>query len=123
MPPQRSSSTATTNLPTHDYPVTQCISCGARSPRGRAVDRVRVLVDLLRPCWSPVAQDGPALTNWVLSHFPIALSIVAAGAATVSLIAHAHDARAPEGTSWLVSGSVALGLIALIVIEQSLVDA
>jgi low temperature requirement protein LtrA len=68
-------------------------------------------------------RNGPALTNWVLSHFPIALSIVAAGAAIVSLIGHAHVARAPAETAWLLSGAVALGLLALIVVEQSLVDA
>jgi low temperature requirement protein LtrA len=68
-------------------------------------------------------RNGPALTNWVLSHFPIALSIVAAGAAIVSLIGHAHDARAPAETAWLLAGAVALGLLALIVVEQSLVDA
>jgi hypothetical protein len=59
----------------------------------------------------------------VLSHFPIALSIAAAGAAIVSLIGHAHDARAPAETVWLLAGSVALGLLALIVVEHSLVDA
>jgi low temperature requirement protein LtrA len=68
-------------------------------------------------------RNGPALTNWVLSHFPIALSIVAAGAAIVSLIEHAHDVRAPVETAWLLAGAVALGLLALIVVEQSLVDA
>ena len=66
---------------------------------------------------------GGALTNWVLSHFPIALSIAAAGAATVSLIEHAHDASAPDGTAWLIAGAVALGLLALIVIEEALQDA
>jgi hypothetical protein len=59
----------------------------------------------------------------VLSHFPITLSIAAAGAAIVSLVAHAHDASAPVETAWLLAGAVALGLVALIVIEQSLEDA
>lgn len=72
---------------------------------------------------SSARVNGPALTYWVLGHFPITLSIVAAGAATVSLIEHAHDARAPEGTAWLLAGAVALGLLAMIVIERSLVDA
>ena len=67
--------------------------------------------------------DGPALANWLLSHFPITLSIAAAGAGSTSLIAHAHDASTPESTAWLLSGAVALGLLALIVIERSLVDA
>ena len=72
---------------------------------------------------SSARVNGPALTHWVLGYFPITLSIVAAGAATVSLIEHAHDARAPEGTAWLLAGAVALGLLAMIVIERSLVDA
>jgi low temperature requirement protein LtrA len=68
-------------------------------------------------------RNGPALTNWVLSHFPITLSIVAAGAAIVSLIEHAHDAGAPDGPAWLLAAAVASCLLALIVIEQSLADA
>src|SRR5579859_1423782 len=68
-------------------------------------------------------RNGPALSNWVLSHFPIALSIAAAGAAIVSLIGHAHDSRAPTETAWLLAGAVALGMLVLIVTQQSLVDA
>ncbi len=68
-------------------------------------------------------RNGPALTNWVLSHFPIALSVVAAGAAIVSLIGHAHDPRAPVATAWLLAGAVSLGLLSLIAIERSLADA
>jgi low temperature requirement protein LtrA len=64
-----------------------------------------------------------ALANWVLSHFPIALSITAAGAGMVSLIGHAHDASTPAGTSWLLGGAVAAGLVALVLTEQALVDA
>jgi len=68
-------------------------------------------------------RDGAAMTAWLLSHLPITLSITAAGAAIVSLIGHAHDARTPAGTAWLLSGAVALGLTALIVTERSLADA
>jgi low temperature requirement protein LtrA len=64
-----------------------------------------------------------ALTNWMMSHLPITLSIAAAGAAVVSLIGRAHDASTPAGTAWLLAGAVALGLLALIVTEQALVDA
>ena len=41
----------------------------------------------------------------------------------VSLIGHAHDARTPAGTSWLLAGVVATGLVALVLTEQVLVDA
>jgi low temperature requirement protein LtrA len=67
--------------------------------------------------------DGGALSSWVMSHLPITGSITAAGAGMVSLIGHAHDARAPAGTSWLLAGAVATGLIALVLTERALVDA
>ena len=67
--------------------------------------------------------DGGSLITWMLSHLPITLSISAAGAAMVSLIGHASDARTPVSTAWLLAGSVALGLVALMFAEQALVDA
>jgi hypothetical protein len=68
-------------------------------------------------------HDGGALANSVLSHFPVTLPITASGAAMVSLIEHAHDARTPTETAWLLTGSVAVGLLALIVIARALADA
>ena len=41
----------------------------------------------------------------------------------VSLIGHAHDTSAPAGTSWLLAGAVATGLLALVLIERALADA
>jgi hypothetical protein len=41
----------------------------------------------------------------------------------VSLIGHAHDANTPAGTSWLLAGAVAMGLVALVLTEQALIDA
>jgi low temperature requirement protein LtrA len=67
--------------------------------------------------------DGPALANWMLSHYPITLSIAAAGAAMVSLIEHAHDDSTPASTSWLLSGAVAVGLVFLIPTWRALADA
>jgi low temperature requirement protein LtrA len=71
----------------------------------------------------PPREEGGPLVTWMLSHLPITLSIAAAGAAMVSLIGHAGDARTPAGTAWLLSGAVALGLVSLIFTEQALVDA
>jgi low temperature requirement protein LtrA len=68
-------------------------------------------------------EDGRALVGWVLSHLPLSLAIAAAGAAMVSLLAHAHDPRTPAGTAWLLAGAVAASLLALIPIERALVDA
>jgi low temperature requirement protein LtrA len=67
--------------------------------------------------------DGRSIATWMLSHFPVTLAIAAAGAALVSLIAHAHDSNTPEGTAWLLAGSVGLGLVSLVLIERALVDA
>ena len=67
--------------------------------------------------------DGAAVSNWVVSHLPITGSITAAGAGMVSLIGHAHDARTPASTSWLLAGAVATGLLALVLTERALVDA
>jgi low temperature requirement protein LtrA len=71
----------------------------------------------------PPRANRVALANWVMSHLPIALAITAAGAGMVSLIGHAHDASTPAGTSWLLAGAVATGLLALVLTEQALADA
>src|SRR5260370_30860640 len=67
--------------------------------------------------------DGRALANWMLSHFPITLSIAAAGAWMVNLIEHAHGDSTPASTSWLLSGAVAVGLLSLIATWRALADA
>ena len=67
--------------------------------------------------------EGRALANWILGHLPVTLSIALAGVGMVSLIAHAHDASTPAPTAWLLSGAVAVGLIALILISRALSDA
>jgi hypothetical protein len=41
----------------------------------------------------------------------------------VSLIGHAHDARTPANTAWLLAGAMASGLLALIVTTRALTDA
>jgi low temperature requirement protein LtrA len=63
------------------------------------------------------------LAAWMLSHLPLTLAITASGAAVISLVEHAHDPTTPDATAWLLSGSVALGLLALILIERQLEDA
>ena len=63
-----------------------------------------------------------SIIQWMYSHLPITMSIAAAGAALVSLIEHAHDARTPEATAWLLGGSVALGLCSIVITMSSLDD-
>jgi low temperature requirement protein LtrA len=66
--------------------------------------------------------DGRSLANWTLSHLPITLAIAAGGAAMVSLIAHANDPQTPAWTAYLLSGAVALGLLAEIITTRALAD-
>ena len=68
-------------------------------------------------------RPGATIWTWMLSHLPIQLSIVGAGAAIVSVIEHAHDAATPPATALLLGGSVAIGLLGLILTERSLQDA
>lgn len=67
--------------------------------------------------------DGRALANWILGHYPIALSIAAAGAGMVSLLEHAHDATAPAPTAWLLTGAVVVGFAGVMVTSRALADA
>jgi len=66
--------------------------------------------------------EGRALAEWILSHYLITLSIAAAGAAMVSLIGHAHDARTPTTTAWLLAGAVAVGLFGVVLAARALLD-
>jgi low temperature requirement protein LtrA len=67
-------------------------------------------------------QDGGSLGLWLYSQLPIALAVAAAGAGMVSLIEHAADTRTPEPSSWLLAGSVAALLIALVATIVTLAD-
>jgi low temperature requirement protein LtrA len=70
----------------------------------------------------PSSEDRAA-AYWIVSHGPITLSIAAAGAGMIGLIEHAHDARTPVSTAWLLTRAVAVGLLALIVAANALADA
>ena len=67
-------------------------------------------------------RQGLGVVQWLIGHLPISMAIAASGAAMVSLIEHAGDSRAPAGTAWLLTGSVALALLALVMVMRSLVD-
>jgi low temperature requirement protein LtrA len=53
-------------------------------------------------------QRGGRLAGWLFSHVPITMAIAASGAAMVSLLEHAHQARTPAATAWLLTASVAV---------------
>jgi low temperature requirement protein LtrA len=62
------------------------------------------------------------VARWVLGHLPISMSIAAGGAALVSLVEHAGEPAAPVAATWLLSGSVALGLLSMAQVMGSLRD-
>src|SRR5262245_6630079 len=66
--------------------------------------------------------DGTAIVTWMMSQLPITMAIAASGAGMVSLIEHAHDPHTPPATAALIAGSVALGLVSLVVTASSLED-
>jgi len=59
---------------------------------------------------------------WMFSHFPVSLGIAASGAALVSLVQHAGDARTPAASAWTLVGSVAIALLFLVMTIQTLAD-
>jgi low temperature requirement protein LtrA len=61
-------------------------------------------------------------TRWLLSHFPVVLSIAASGAAMVSLVGHAEDSATPPATAWALTGAVAVGMLSLVVQMRTLGD-
>jgi low temperature requirement protein LtrA len=66
---------------------------------------------------------GPAVADWIVAHFPIALAIAGAGAGMVSLLEHAHETVTPAPTAWLLSGAVAIGLVGVAAAAFALEDA
>lgn len=67
-------------------------------------------------------DHSPTGARWLLAHLPVTMSVAAAGAAMVSLIEHAGDPSTPAATAWLLSGSVAFGLLALVLKMRTLRD-
>jgi low temperature requirement protein LtrA len=57
---------------------------------------------------------------WVFAHMPLAAAVAASGAGMVSLVAHAHESRAPAASAWLLAVSVAVMLLAVAAVLRSL---
>lgn len=62
------------------------------------------------------------ITNWMMLHLPLTMSIAATGAAMVSLVEHASDDHAPAPAAWLMGAGIALGLITLVMVMTTLVN-
>jgi low temperature requirement protein LtrA len=64
--------------------------------------------------------ERPASLRWVLGHLPLTAAIAAMGAAMVSLVDHAHDARAPAATAWVLCAGAAVVLSATMLLASTL---
>jgi low temperature requirement protein LtrA len=64
--------------------------------------------------------ERPASLRWVLGHLPLTAAIAAMGAAMVSLVDHAHDARAPAATAWVLCAGTAVVLSATMLVASTL---
>ncbi|HET9847544.1 MAG TPA: low temperature requirement protein A [Candidatus Dormibacteraeota bacterium] len=69
----------------------------------------------------PRGEDR-AVAIWIVAHYPVTLSIAAAGVGMVSLLERAHEGNTPSSTAWLLSGAAALGMLAVVVISHSLAE-
>ena len=56
----------------------------------------------------------------MLSHLPLTAAIAGMGAAMVSLVDHAHDARTPAATGWVLCAAAAVVLCATMLVSASL---
>jgi low temperature requirement protein LtrA len=68
---------------------------------------------------------GPArgaLSRWVVGHLPVTMTIAATGGVMVSMVDHAAEGHAPAPASMVLSASVAVGVLALVVIATALAD-
>jgi low temperature requirement protein LtrA len=67
-------------------------------------------------------RSGAAVTAWILSHLPVAMAIAAAGAGMVSLVENADATATPSTTAWLLTGAVAVVLLAEIGMALSFIS-
>jgi low temperature requirement protein LtrA len=69
-----------------------------------------------------VRSDRGALSRWLVGHFPVTMTIAMTGAVMVSMVEHASAGHAPDPASMVLSASVAVGILALVVIATALAD-
>jgi low temperature requirement protein LtrA len=65
-------------------------------------------------------ERGGRLAGWFFAHLPLTMAIAAGGAAMVSLVEHAGDARTPTATAWLLTTSVIVVLAAIAIAARAL---
>ncbi len=66
-----------------------------------------------------VPRQGQERVAWMFAHFPLHLSIAAAGAAMVSLVEHAGDGRTPAASAWMLAGASAVVALSIAVMIRT----
>ncbi|MDH6144752.1 low temperature requirement protein LtrA [Kitasatospora sp. GP30] len=65
-------------------------------------------------------RSAAATAQWMLAHLPLTAAIAAMGTAMVSLVGHAHAARTPAATSWVLCGGAAVVLAGTMLVAAAL---
>ena len=61
-----------------------------------------------------------ASVQWILGHLPLTATVAAMGAAMVSLVEHAHDARTPADAAWVLGAGAAVVLATTMLLAATL---
>jgi low temperature requirement protein LtrA len=69
-----------------------------------------------------VSSDRGAPSRWLIGHLPVTMTIAATGGVMVSMVEHAAEGHAPPPAAMVLSSSVAVGVLALVLIATSLAD-
>lgn len=69
-----------------------------------------------------VRKKRGALSRWLVGHLPVTMTIAATGGVMVSMVDHASGGHAPGPAAMVLSLSVAVGVLALILVATSLAD-
>ena len=67
------------------------------------------------------SQRG-ALSRWLVGHLPVTMTIAGTGAVMVNMVKHAPRGHAPAPAAMVLSASVAVGVLALVLVATSLAD-
>jgi low temperature requirement protein LtrA len=66
-------------------------------------------------------RDAPRATvQWMLAHLPLTAAVAAMGAAMADLVEHAHAARTPAATAWVLCTGAAVVLASTMTVAGSL---
>ena len=67
-------------------------------------------------------SERGALSRWLVGHLPVTMTIAATDGVMVSMVEHASRGHTPAPTAMVLSLSVAVGVLALVLVATSLAD-